>query len=221
VEAAFLPRSKAEATTPAHSSDEPANPAPVQRLTVSACADGTIAARLSDLASAQAPAAVGARPRDTEMRPPEPTAASRCDISDAIAFALRHAAQKAEARRILLVPTVDPDVAAACDRQIGRRIVSHLLETLLTASRPTATIHVLARRLKGVVLIRAQCEAAAEESGSCEGSPVEENIATMEGMVEEAGGTLIVDRQSGGLVMSIRLDLAFPAGSGSIQSCLS
>jgi hypothetical protein len=133
--------------------------------------------------------------------------APRCDVAEAVAFALRHAEPKAEARKVLLTSAVDSGIAATCDRQVGRRMIGHLIETALNGSGAGGVVHVFARRLKGVVLLRVATDVGRDARDMDERL----DVAALRTLVEGVGGTLVVDRESEGLVLSVRLDLAAPA----------
>ena len=55
--------------------------------------------------------------------------APESDIGKAVFFALHHSSRKAKAAKVRLTSAVDPGVAAACDRQVGRRIVHLMIDT--------------------------------------------------------------------------------------------
>jgi hypothetical protein len=131
----------------------------------------------------------------------------RCDIGDAIAFALRHAESKARAKKVVLASAVEPDVAAACDRQIGRRILHLLIDCGLAGSQAGGVVHVVARRLRGVVLLRVVSALGTLDDEGAE-ADVRFDIAALRALVEIAGGTLVVDREGHDIALSVRLDLA-------------
>ncbi len=143
--------------------------------------------------------------------------AGRCDIGDAAAFALRHAAPRAEAKGVRLTATTGTDILAACDRQIGRRIFHHLLAGVLNGSKAGDTVRVDVRRLKSVALLRVASEPG-DDSGNPHIEPDERlDVGTLRTLVEGAGGTLVVHRRGDDIVLSVRLDLASPKETGACK----
>jgi hypothetical protein len=130
-----------------------------------------------------------------------------CDLADAIGFGLRYAAARADSERITLDSSVCADAHAACDRQTARRIARHLIESAMDQVPTRGTVRVDARRLKSIVLVRATTEVEPEDEEAMAGAKAGDH-ATLRSLVEEAGGTLVVDRAPGRLVLSVRLDAA-------------
>ena len=182
--------------------------------TVSPCSDGTFAMRLQErrtiestaMASEEANPCAVTLAAEQVMRP-------SCDIGEALAFALRHTTPKAEAMQIALTSTIEPDLAAACDRQIGRRVLHLLIESALSGSEGGGTVHVIARRLKGVVLLRVTSEVG---TGALGGAETDDRLdgTALRNLVESAGGTLVVDRVGHDIALSVRLDSAFDQHAG-------
>jgi len=180
--------------------------------TVSACGEGFVAMRITDEATPgtrQLPSAEAARGtasrsamNSTEVFVP------RCDIADAMEFALRHALPKAEAMGIALNSSMGPDVIAACDRQIGRRIIRLLVECALHGSQADGSVDILARKVKGVVLLRAVSRLRIEGFVHEDEPDSRLDVASLRALVEAARGTLVVDREGDDIILGVRLDLA-------------
>ncbi len=134
------------------------------------------------------------------------SASPMCDIGEAVAFALRRARPRGTAKGVAFAVACDAELVAVCDRQVGRRITHLSVEAALAAGRAGDAIHVDARRLKGIVLLRITLESmgdadAADADGAFE-------FATLRTSVEDAGGTLVIDRQANRRVLSVRLALS-------------
>ncbi len=174
---------------------------------LSPCGDGTVAMRLQPRPTVE-PAAE--RKKDkiaAKVATPGSFAAPSCDIGPAVAFAFRHVERKAVTRKVLLTSTADADLAVLCDRQIGRRILTLLTEAALSQSEAGGAVDVVARRLKGIVLLRvasAPRRAVNHAAGEYDGP----NVDTLRALVEDAGGTLIVDGTASGIAFSVRLPRA-------------
>jgi hypothetical protein len=182
----------------------------------SLCDDGTVAMRLQEHPALE-PSPVAVKedtvPRSVLMKAAKTAIAPSCNIGEAVAFALRHAGPKAEAKKARLTSAVEADIAAACDRQVGRRILHHLIDNALNGSEAGGAVHVLARRLRGVVLLRVASELGSDASGAEGRSDEPLDVTALRSLVEGAGGTLIVDRESDEIVLSVRLDLAVRRGA--------
>jgi signal transduction histidine kinase len=131
----------------------------------------------------------------------------RCDLPDAIAFALRHVGRKAETQAVTLADDSDSDLAVACDRQLCRRIVKLLLDDAVMRTRPGGTVSISARRRKGVVLLRISSDSALDAVIGME-APGSLELAAAESLVEQVGGTMLVEHSADGVSLSVRLDLA-------------
>ena len=88
--------------------------------------------------------------------------------------------------RIALASSVEPDVIAACDRQIGRRIIHLLVESALHGSQTDGSVHILARKVKGVVLLRAASRLGMQEFVHEEEPDSRLDIAPLSALVEAA-----------------------------------
>jgi hypothetical protein len=127
-----------------------------------------------------------------------------CDLGEAVAFALRRARPRAAQMGIGIAVACDDALLAACDRQVGRRVAHLAIESALAASGAGGAIRVDARRLKGIVLLRVMSERADDAVDDDDAS----ELATLRAVVDDAGGTLIVERNAGRATLSVRLALA-------------
>jgi hypothetical protein len=170
---------------------------------LSRCADGSIAMRLEERRVAAAPVSAVEEATSRSIRDAQP----RCDVDEAMAFALRHAKSKAGAKNVSLSSVIEPGLVITCDRQVGRRTVGLLIDAALNGSTRGSAVEVVARRLKGVVLVRASSKSG---TGARENAESEDrlDIADLRLLVEGAGGTLVVDRDGNEVALSVRLDLA-------------
>jgi hypothetical protein len=180
--------------------------------TVSACGEGfvTMRVRADATPSLRQPRSMEAvRPTANRLTMNSTESiAPTCDIGDAAEFALRHALPKAEAMRIALASSVESDVIAACDRQIGRRIIQLLVECALHGSQADGSVDILARKVKGVVLLRAASRLRIQEFVHEEEPCSRLDVASLRALVEAARGTLVVDREEDDIILSVRLDVA-------------
>ncbi len=177
----------------------------------SVCDDGTVAMRLQKRPALEpSPIAVkeDAAPSPAGTQATKPAIAPSCDIGEALAFALRHVGPKADAKRVRLTSVAEADIAATCDRQVGRRILHYLIDNALNGSEAGGAVRVLARRLRGVVLLRVASVLGADASDAEGRSDDPLDVTALRSLVEGAGGTLIVDREGVDIVLSVRLDLA-------------
>jgi hypothetical protein len=179
--------------------------------TLSPCGDGPVAMRLRerkaiDPTAADAEERTGARGSESAriIKP----AAPACDIGEAVAFALRHSSGKAEAGRLRVTSAGDPGIAAACDRQVGRRIVHLLIVSALDGCEANDTVHIFSRRLKGVVLLRTTTSPRKRAIEIERSSEDRVDMAALQALVDGAGGTLVADRRNEEGVLSVRLPLA-------------
>jgi hypothetical protein len=131
-----------------------------------------------------------------------------CEVGEAVAFALRHAEPAAAARRVLLTSDVEDDIAARCERQICRRLLFLMIEEGLMRSNPGDALHLMARALKSVVLLRLVRVSGSDNEEQAESAENDENIAVLRRLAEEAGGTFVADRRAAEMRLSVRLHLA-------------
>jgi hypothetical protein len=162
--------------------------------------DGAVSLRLQATAMR-----VAAKAADDRRRPAAEASMSRaCDLGEAVAFALRRARPRAARMGIGIAVACDDALLAACDRQVGRRVAHLAIESALAASGAGGAIRVDARRLKGIVLLRVMSERADDAVDDDDAS----ELATLRAVVDDAGGTLIVERNAGRATLSVRLALA-------------
>jgi len=182
----------------------------------SACDDGMIAMRLEPAPASEPDAAeperIAASPLPATM-PSDLAVAPSCDVGDAIAFALRHAAKRAAARGTRLSFFADPDLVAMCDRQVGRRMACLLLDASLNSCMSGGAVAISAQRKKGVVLLRITTLPQKDARNIQTGLRDQHDFAELQGLVESAGGTLMVDRGDMETVLSARLPLAAQAST--------
>jgi hypothetical protein len=177
--------------------------------TFSPCSDGSVAVRLHDhVPVILAPASIltGAVPAPSVSLSAKRRIQPRCDIGEAMAFALRHSTPKALAKKVALTSAIEPGLAVACDRQAGRRIAGLLVDAALNGSTLGSAVNIVARRLKSVLLLRAASRLGDVRENS---EPDDRfDVTALRSLVEEAGGTLVVDRDGNEIALSVRLDLA-------------
>jgi len=162
--------------------------------------DGAVSLRLQATAMR-----VAAKAADDRRRPAAEASMSRaCDLGEAVAFALRRARPRAAQMGIGIAVACDDALLAACDRQVGRRVAHLAIESTLAASGAGGAIRVDARRLKGIVLLRVMSERADDAVDDDDAS----ELATLRAVVDDAGGTLVVERNAGRATLSVRLALA-------------
>jgi len=162
--------------------------------------DGAVSLRLQATAMR-----VAAKAADDRRRPAAEASMSRaCDLGEAVAFALRRARPRAAQMGIGIAVACDDALLAACDQQVGRRVAHLAIESALAASGAGGAIRVDARRLKGIVLLRVMSERADDAVDDDDAS----ELATLRAVVDDAGGTLVVERNAGRATLSVRLALA-------------
>lgn len=179
--------------------------APVLAANLSSCADGAVAMRVVEPPRAEV--SVPRRDNIAEaatdlLEPPS------CDVSPALEFALQRLERRPRARRVQITSSVEPYLAIACDRQIGRRILALLVECGASGCAAGGSIEFSARRVKGVALIRAAGSLGSEANITtvlAEDSPA---IDTLRTLVEDAGGTLVIEVRPAEFVISVRLGLS-------------
>lgn len=174
---------------------------------VSPCEGEAVSLRRLPRASAAPPALEVKEPDCKDVAGMAPAAAmpaSRtCDFSEAVAFAIRRARPRGAAAGIEFAVARDAGIVAACDRQVGRRIAHLAIESALAMCSGGGVIRVDARRLKGIVLLRVTSETSDDDYAE----DVSE-LATLRALVDDVGGTLVLDREPDGRAMlSIRLAL--------------
>jgi hypothetical protein len=135
---------------------------------------------------------------------PAATAAPRCDLQEAISFALQRVAPKAKAGGIALICEGESDVVAASDRALGRRISCTLLDTAIGHCGQGGVVSVETRNLRGAVLLRVSVTLArvAPDVATLRGSPA---LAALAATIDAAGGTMMFDTTAEGTTISVRL----------------
>jgi hypothetical protein len=124
-----------------------------------------------------------------------------CDLSEAVSFASRHVGRRAETMGLMLDCAGEAGVIAACDRQLGRRIVLGALECVAALSRPGAELQVAVRRLKGAVLLRV----ASDDAPPALTGGDQAGLTAARALVDQAGGSMVAERRGLHLAVSIRL----------------
>lgn len=178
--------------------------------TVAAGPDGTAMLRLSSVPPAEPDAGVDARPvglpvRSRRAAEPAPASAPCCDLQEAISFALRHIGPKAQANNVALICEGESEVLAACDMRTCRRIVQGLLELAVANCRERGVVRLAARNLRGAVLLRVSLHAA--DGGAVQLAQLHEALAaaSLQDIIDRAGGSMLVEPSADGVTVSIRL----------------
>ena len=135
----------------------------------------------------------------------EPPAHFVCNIGEAVAFALRRAQPRAEARGIALACVCDGDLEVGCDRQAGR-CIAHLVIDVVLAKCACDAIRVDVRKLKGIVLLQVSADIRSDDAGA--DAVDSADLAALRALVDGVDGTLVVDRRGCSAVLSVRLPLA-------------
>jgi hypothetical protein len=138
--------------------------------------------------------------------------ASGCDLGEALAFAISHAAPKARARGVRIASVFFDDIAAAVERRTSRIIVNALLDDAVTCSAADTKIDIAARRTRGAVLVRI----------SFEPDPSDFDVAErLRGIIAHRAVAELVDRARGSLLVEppntfgmVGIRLALPAAPG-------
>ncbi len=130
-----------------------------------------------------------------------------CDVTEAVAFAMRRCETTAEARGVVLSADVESDLWARCDRQVCRRILHLLIDGALHQSGPECAIALSGRGLRGVVLLRLAVRFTSEWTDAPSGAAI---WSSLRGAVEEVGGTLVVEETPGETRLSVRLERTAP-----------
>ncbi len=169
--------------------------------------DGAVSLRFMETVSGQPPASSTdeTEPAATALKeisaaPPSPAS----DMGEAVAFALQRVRAQAEAKRIVLASRCDGGLDVACDRQVGRRVAHLAIDAALSRSAGD-TIRVDVRKLRGIVLLKVATDIATDRAATDVDSI---ELATLRTLVDEAGGTLVVNLGKEGLELSVRLALA-------------
>jgi len=128
------------------------------------------------------------------------------DAGDAVDFAARRLGPAAHDKNVTVSCDAGKALAAACDRQTLRRIACLIAASAIAASPSGGSVRLTARRLRGAILLRAASEKAEGAPALADGSSGD--LATARALVEDSGGTLLVEQAHEQLCVSVRLDLA-------------
>ena len=135
---------------------------------------------------------------------PQP-AALRCDMQEAISFALQRVGPKAKTGGVALICEGESDVAVASDRALCRRIVHTILDSALARSRPGDAVTVAARNLRGAVLLRVTLSSARETVADALALQQSPEFLALASIIDDAGGTIVFDGAAAGATISVRL----------------
>jgi hypothetical protein len=129
--------------------------------------------------------------------------APKADIQEAVGFALRHVGRKARTKGIKLICSGDSTIAVACDRQLCRKVLHSLIGEVVDVSPLGASVHILARGVRGAVLLRVSSTAPAQVGvGVVWEVP---DFAPVRSLIDAIGGTLIATHTPDGICASLRL----------------
>jgi hypothetical protein len=139
------------------------------------------------------------------MHTAAPVGGTRCDVGEAIAFSLGRAESMAAESGIAVSADPCTGIFADCDRQTCRRIAGGLIRCAVESAGPGGSVAVLAREIRGAVLIRAVSERAED---TATGAARVESMAGLQAAVDAAGGTLVAEGTRGEMRFSVRLGRA-------------
>lgn len=174
---------------------------------ISSAEDGAVSLRLLP-AEVQAPLDSGTSRRSAEAHAKERDAAMGpvCDVGEAVAFAMRRGEENAEAKRAGLTAEVEGGLRARCELQAFRRMLHLMFEGALMQAGVGDRLHLTARGLKSVALLRLVRVPALDDSERPAGKGHDDWMALRE-VVEAAGGTLLVEESPAEMRLSVRLEL--------------
>jgi hypothetical protein len=127
------------------------------------------------------------------------------DIREAVAHALDHVAPKAKAKGIKLSLRAEPGLAASCDQRTARRMACLLFEAGVNALVSGGEIGIVARRLRGVILLRTTTSPQRDASNGTTFGPFARCVDKLQQLAEGVGGTVMVEEQDGKTTLSLRL----------------
>jgi hypothetical protein len=138
-----------------------------------------------------------------------PVAAPSASVREAIGFALRRMGPRAQEVGVTFICRGAGDLSAGCEATLCRRIVALALEIGAAAARPGGTVAVVARALRGAVLIRiSPCvTSGVEAAGACD-LDTRLGRSGLRDLVEEVGGSVLVETRDGATGIAIRLPSA-------------
>ncbi|MGH6925504.1 MAG: hypothetical protein ACRED5_17390 [Propylenella sp.] len=136
------------------------------------------------------------------------------DVGQVVAFGVRHVESKLSAKQVLLASAVEEDVFLRCEERLGRRIVVLMIESAIKLSGTGDVLHLTARALKSVVLLRIANTRGNAQAGCEPSAETRAALAALRQAVEDASGTLLAEDTPAEMRLSIRLDRAVPATDG-------
>ncbi len=134
-----------------------------------------------------------------------------CDVGEAVAFAARRSEQQVRATGAILISSVEPGTAAKCERQTCRRILLLMIESVLARCDAGDALHLTARTVRGVVLLRITGRPRSDLSSNAAGTEGEGGLIALRELTEHTGGTAVMELTAAEMRLSVRLDMASPA----------
>jgi hypothetical protein len=180
----------------------------VLEATLSACGENMVAMKLRRPQLPE-PSAKGTDLPPCSVVDAKRDAGAESDIGEAVALMSAHWLLKARARGITLNSRAEAGLAASCDQHIARRLASLLVEASLNASQSGGDVSIVARRLRGVVLLRATCSPQSDATGASPFTPSSPSVTKLRELAEAADGTLMLEEQNTKAVLSLRLPQAW------------
>jgi hypothetical protein len=130
------------------------------------------------------------------------------DVGEVVAFAVRHAEPKLSAKQVLMTSAVEESMRMRCEERLGRRIVLLMIDSAVKQSAAGDVLHLTARAMKSVVLLRIASVGGSAEGGCRTGAEARAALAALRQAVEDAGGTLLAEDTPAELRLSVRLGRA-------------
>jgi len=134
-----------------------------------------------------------------------PVPAVGSDVGDAVSYAFDHVVPKAKAKGVKLSLRAEPGLAASCDQRAARRMACLLFEAGVNASVSGDEIGIVARRLRGVILVRTTTSPQRDASNGTTVGPFARCVDELQQLAEAVGGTVMVEEQNGKTTLSLRL----------------
>jgi hypothetical protein len=178
--------------------------------TLSSCGDGLVEMRLRGSECTERPSP-SADTMGTGVGKPDLVDSSlkpAVDVGETIRFALHRVSPRAVKKRIAITSALEPATAAVCDGQTGRRILHQLIDHALANCEANGAIHIEARRLKGVALVRTITSPRICTTNGGSGRSDGADMVALETLVDGAEGTIVSDDRHGKSVVSVRLPLS-------------
>ena len=181
---------------------------------VAAMESGAVLIRLTgtpiaDTVSRNASLAAGA---DVALTAPGTEDGPVTDLTEAAAFALRHAEKRARSLRVTLTCDLEAGLAARCEPQLGRRVVWLMLERALACARPGDSLHLTGRTLRSVALLR--LDLGSHDRDQARDSGARDALTALTQVLDQAGGTAVAETIAGGPRLSVRLQRVDLSSSG-------